>query len=141
MTTSPESVTERNRAAAQALYDAAIAADMEKILSFLSDDLVIEEPDFLPYAGTYKGKSAFPDLFGNICLHMDMTQINLNYLIVDGDRVVANLAIPDTTNGELTSFFEESIWKDGKIVAMKLYYFNPQTMLEKAGLTRSAASA
>jgi ketosteroid isomerase-like protein len=39
----------------QAMYDAARAGDFDGFFAHLGDDIVLEEPDFLPYGGTYQG--------------------------------------------------------------------------------------
>ena len=134
--TGDNSLTEKNRAIAEAMYKAGIAQDYEGFMEGLSDDLVIDEPDFLPYRGIYHKKD-FLSLMEKINRFMDLSKITLHYLIADGDRVAACLGIPDTTTGELTHFLEQCTFRDGKIVELKLFYYNPCTMIGQPKLDAS----
>jgi hypothetical protein len=129
--TTTESLTEKNRAIVEKLYAAASGGDLGAIAPLLADDIVVDEPTYLPYGKVYRGKEEFAGLFGMIGQYLDLTQVNVHYLIADGDRVAACLGIPDVTTGEMTHFIEQSTLRDGQIVEMKLFYYDPQTMLDK----------
>lgn len=129
--TATTSLTEQNRAIVEALYDAGIKGDIEALMGFLADDVVVDEPLYLPYGKVYRGKEEFLGLFQGIGRYMDLSKITVHYTIADGDRVAACLGIPDTTTGELTHFLEQSTLRDGKIVEMKLFYYDAQTMMEQ----------
>jgi ketosteroid isomerase-like protein len=130
---SSATITEQNRAIAEAMYKAGIAQDYEGFMAGLADDLVINEPDFLPYRGIFYKKD-FLSLMEKINRFMDLSNITLHYLIADGDRVAACLGIPDQSTGELTHFLEQCTFRDGKVVDIKLFYYNPCTMMTQPKL-------
>jgi ketosteroid isomerase-like protein len=129
--TTTESLAEKNRSIVASLYAAAASGDLGAIAPLLADDVVVDEPVYLPYGKVYRGKEEFAGLLGMIGQYLDLTNVKVNYLIADGDRVAACLGIPDVTTGEMTHFIEQSTLRDGQIVEMKLFYYDPQTMLDK----------
>ena len=92
---------------------------------------MVDEPSYLPYGKAYRGKEEFAGLLGMIGQFLDLTKVQVNYTIADGDGVAVCLGIPDVTTGEMTRFIEQPTLRDGQIVEMKLFYYEPQTMLDK----------
>jgi ketosteroid isomerase-like protein len=131
MMTGTESLTERNRAIVQAMYEAGQRGDVEALASFVTDDIVVDEPPFLPYGNVYKGKQEFLRLFETIAKFLDVSQLRVHYLIADGERVATCLGVPDLTTGKPVSLLEQSTLKDGKVTHLKLFYNDPGTMPEK----------
>ena len=129
--TTVESPTERNRAIIQAMYDAGRRGDVETLASFIADDVVVDEPRFLPYGKIYKGKQELLQLFQTVAKFLDVSQLQVHYLIADGERVAACLGLPDLTTGQPVSLLEESTLKDGKITHQKLFFNDPGSMLDK----------
>jgi ketosteroid isomerase-like protein len=136
--TATESLTERNRAVVEKLYACAQSGDLASIAPLLAEDIVVDEPLFLPYGKVYRGAQEFAGLLGLIGQYLDLTRVTVHYTIADGDRVAACLGIPDVTTGEMTHFIEQSTLRDGRIVEMKLFYYDAQSMIDK---TRAAAGA
>jgi ketosteroid isomerase-like protein len=129
--TTTESLTEKNRAIVEKLYAAASSGDLGAIAPLLADDIVVDEPSYLPYGKLYRGKEEVAGLLGMIGQFLDLTKVQVNYTIADGDRVAACLGIPDVTTGEMTHFIEQSTLRDGQIVEMKLFYYDAQSMIGK----------
>jgi ketosteroid isomerase-like protein len=125
------SLTEKNRAVVEELYAAAGSGSFEKIATLLAEDVVVIEPGYLPYGKTYHGLREFGELFGMIGQFLDLSEVRVNYTIADGDRVAACLAIRDIDTGEWTDFIEQSTLRDGKIVEIKLFYHDAQSMIGK----------
>jgi uncharacterized protein len=46
------------------IYDPAAKADYDDVFACLSEDLVVNEPPFLPYGDTYRGHDGFRNLIG-----------------------------------------------------------------------------
>jgi hypothetical protein len=129
--TTTESLTEKNRAIVEELYGCVAAGTPEKIATLMAEDVVILEPGYLPYGKTWNGLGEFGELFGMIGQFLDLSEIKVHYLIADGDRVAAAIGIRDADNGEWCDFIEQSTLRDGKIVEMKLFYHDAQTMMSK----------
>jgi hypothetical protein len=122
-------LTEQNRALVQSMYAAATRGDAESLMSLLADDVVVHEPDYLPYGAEYVGKEAFAGLFGKISQLLDLTDVKLDYLVADNDRVIGVLRIPDRNTGKDTLFAEQSTIRDGKIVDLRIFYYDAQSMI------------
>lgn len=123
------SLTERNRAIVQALYAAGTRGDVEELLSYLAEDIVVHEPPFLPYGATYSGRDAFLPMFAEIARHLDVSTITIEHLIADRDHVIAVLRIPDRATGRDTVLAEHSTLRDGRVVEMRIFYFDPQSLI------------
>jgi hypothetical protein len=54
--------TEQTRRVVRAIHAASASGDLEKERQLFSPDLVIEEPPYLPYGGTYHGYDGFLQL-------------------------------------------------------------------------------
>ncbi|WP_030979377.1 nuclear transport factor 2 family protein [Streptomyces sp. NRRL S-1824] len=125
------SLTEQNRAIVEAMFEAANSGDIEGVVSYLSDDVTIDEPLFLPFGTVYHGKDEFFGLAQVMQNYLDVSSITVHYTIADGDRVAACIGIPDVTTGELTHFIEQFTIKDGKIVENRPFYNNAGTLVDK----------
>src|SRR5690242_17298232 len=102
------SLTEKNRAIVEELYGCIAAGTPEKIPTLMAEDVVVIEPTYLPYGKTFRGLAEFGELFGMIGQFLDLSEIRVNYLIADGDRVAAALGIRDAESGEWCDFIEQS---------------------------------
>ena len=125
-----ESLTEQNRALVQKLYDAAISGDIEGVLGCLAEDVVVREPEFLPYGGTYSGRDTFLALFEKIVKCYDMTKISADYLVADGERVIGVLRMPDLKTGKDVLLAEQSTIRDGLIVDMRIFFHDAQSLID-----------
>ena len=122
-------LTEQNRRLMQGIYDAVSAGDLDGVFNRLADDVVIREPEFLPYGGVYRGKEHFGDVVGKIAKTYDMTQIKADYIVADGERVIGVLRMPDLATGEDVLVAEESIIRDGKVVQMTVFVHDAQSLI------------
>jgi ketosteroid isomerase-like protein len=129
--TSTTSLTEQNRKTVEDLYAAGMRGDVEGLMRHLDDNVVVHEPDFLPYGGEYVGKNDFLRLFGRIGEFMNLAEMTLHYTVADGERVIAVLGIQDAKTGQLNHFAEQSTVRDGKVVDMRLFYYDGQSMFGK----------
>jgi ketosteroid isomerase-like protein len=138
MTTGTDSLTERNRAMVQEMYAAVTErADIQEFMAHVSDDVVVHEPPYLPYGGDYAGKEAFLALFGKVAAALDTRTITLESIIADGDKVMAFVRACTKPTGEIARLVEESTIRDGKVVDIRVYYFDTGCLL---GVSPSSAS-
>jgi hypothetical protein len=128
--TATSSLTEQNRATVESMYAAVTSGDIEGFLSHLADDIVIDEPLYLPYGKVYRGKREFLELFPKLNQYVDASQIKVHYLIADGDRVAACLGLPDVNTGKAVHLLEQSTLRDGKVAEIKLFYYDAGTMMD-----------
>ncbi|MFF0451509.1 nuclear transport factor 2 family protein [Streptomyces sp. NPDC004609] len=125
------SPTEQNRAIVEAMFAAANSGDVEGVFSYLSEDVAVIEPVFLPFGKVYHGKDEFLGLAQVLPNYLDVSKITVHYTIADGDRVAACVGITDVATGELTHFIEQFTIKGGKIVENRVFYHDVGSLIDK----------
>ena len=93
------SLTEQNRAIVEAMFAAANNGDVEGVFSYLSDDVTVIEPLFMPFGKAYHGKDEFLGLAQVLPNYLDVSSITVHHTIADGDRVAACVGITDVATG------------------------------------------
>jgi ketosteroid isomerase-like protein len=123
------SLTEQNRAIVEAMFAAANNGDVEGVFSYLSDDVTVIEPLFMPFGKAYHGKDEFIGLAQVLPNYLDVSSITVHHTIADGDRVAACVGITDVATGKLTQFIEQFTIKHGKIVENRVFYHDAGTLI------------
>jgi uncharacterized protein len=126
---SSSSMTERNRRTVQDMYEAGMRGDFEKVMACLDENLVVDEPPFLPYAGAYRGFDGFQQLMSEISKFLDLAAMKLQYLVADGERVFGVLAVVDRATGKDILLAEQSTLRDGKVIEMRIFYYDAGTLI------------
>ena len=124
------SLTERNRAIVETMFAAANRGDVEGVFSYLSDDVTVIEPLFMPFGKAYHGKEEFMGLAQILPKYLDVSSITVHYTIADGERVAACVGITDVATGELTQFIEQFTINAGKIVENRIFYHDAGTLID-----------
>jgi ketosteroid isomerase-like protein len=122
------SLTERNREVAEQMYAAIGAGDVEKFLTFISPDVVVEEPPFLSYGGTYRGLDGLQQVIGNLGSTFDLGGLVIERITVDGDIVFAQCTIPLQGSGEVVTFTERVQLVDGKAAKLRVYMYDAASL-------------
>ncbi|MFE7418062.1 nuclear transport factor 2 family protein [Rhodococcus sp. NPDC057529] len=120
------SQTEQTRTIVERLYAAGAAGDVEGVLSSLAEDVVVNEPSYLPWGGTYTGHEQFLGLFGTLMQNLDLTKLKIKYTVADNDKCFVTFHAPDISSGKDVYIAEQSTVRDGKIIEMTIFY-NEQT--------------
>jgi ketosteroid isomerase-like protein len=111
------------------VYDAGARGDVTALLALMADDLVVEEPGFLPYGGTYESPQGLGQLFGKIAAVLDVAHMQVDYLVAEGERVFGVIRIPDRHTGQPVLLVEESTVRDGKVVHMRIFVHDAQSLI------------
>lgn len=119
--TSTQTLTEQNRALLRNFYDAALRGDMAALTSYFADDVVVSEPDFLPYGGTYRGAEGFAALLAAMAPHADLAGLVVGDIHADDNTVYATIQLPDKHTGELVELIERAVIRDGKIAELSIF--------------------
>jgi uncharacterized protein len=127
--TTTASLTAKTRDVVTRMYAAIARADFEQALSYFSESLVVNEPAFLPYGGVYRGIDGLRAAFDKIRLFLDVTNLSVERLIADGDRVIAIVSIPEHGSGRRILLAEESLCCDGEISEIRVYFHEAQGLL------------
>ncbi len=125
--------TAESKCIVEEMYAAGARNDFEGVMKCMDKDVVVIEPPYLPYGGTYKGIGEFQRLLGIITAYADLSTVRLQYAVAEGDRVMAVLNILDKGTGKDLHLAEQSTVRNGKVVEMKIFYFDAGSMIA-AGL-------
>lgn len=124
------------------LYDATGVGDFDTAETMLSDDLVITEADGLPMAGVYRGKTALRELFTKVMGLMDVAGLEKVQTLSGGDYAITivrfQFADPSLGSAELCEMFR---FRDGKVVEIKPYYFDPAPIVAAVEAKKAKVAA
>lgn len=119
-------MTDSIRPIVEAFYQASADRAVDRILSFLADDVdwLVQGPiDLYAFFGQRRGKMAVRDGYREIARTLQMTHYNLETLVVEGDRAAALIRLTSVVraSGKVMSVraSQFSHWHDGKIVEMR----------------------
>ena len=124
--------TESSRLVVQRFYEYLIAGDFVSVLNCLHQDVEIHEPGCLPYGGVYRGHDGAKKLFSVAPTMLDIRVFDIEALVADGGRVVGFIRTAAAGSGESVLVAEESLVKDGKIVRVRVFQFDPMPVINAA---------
>lgn len=84
-----DSQTEQTRRVVSGIHAASAKGDLEKERRLFSPQLVIEEPPYLPYGGTFHGYDGFMQLATQAVEYVDFSSVKLESLTVEGHLAFA----------------------------------------------------
>jgi ketosteroid isomerase-like protein len=113
--------SDSNRALVTSMYEAAKRGDLDTFVAALSPDVVVIEPAFLPYGGTYRGVEAFLSLFADLAATFHIAGLNVDRIIADGDVVLGFLRMPLANQESVLGVIEQSTLRDGKVTEMRIF--------------------
>jgi len=107
------------------LSDATIArGDIEGFLSFISPNVVVEEPDFLDYGGTYDGIDGLKTLFAKFATRFDLSGLDFERIVVDGNYVCAICRAPVLGTNNSVVFIERVLIEADKVIGLRVYMYD-----------------
>ena len=127
-TTEAQTVAERNKALVLKLYDAISRADVEDFFAGCSPDMVIHEASSMAVGGVYRGMEELGGLLGQLAGAYDMTTIQMDRIVADGDFVVAMGNFKTADHSYLVKITEWWQIEDGKVVEVRPYYWDTQEL-------------
>ena len=116
------SLSDQNKALVSGLYADIAAGRTEGLLSLIDPEIVIKEPSFLPYGGTYHGAEAFGELFGKISQHFELSSARALSVVADGEDVVALIELRTADGNNTLRIAEHFVMRGGLIAALTLYF-------------------
>lgn len=107
------------------MYEAAINGDLEKFFGHIADDFVLEEPPYLAYGGTYKGREGFAEVFAAATAVVDLSSLEIDYVVGDEERACAGITCAVVGTKVRASIVEEWIVRDGSVRWGRVLWFDP----------------
>jgi ketosteroid isomerase-like protein len=110
----------------EAFYQASAARDVERVMSFIADDVdwLVQGPvDIFAFLGQRRGKAAVREGFREIARKLEITGYQVEILLVDGDRAAALIRLTSIVRatGKIMSVrtSQFSRFRDGRIIEMR----------------------
>lgn len=110
----------------EAFYQASAARDIERAVSLIADDVdwLVQGPiDVFPFLGQRRGKAAVLEGYREIARKLEITNYQVEALLVDGDRAAALIRISSIVRatGKVMSIrtSQFSRFRDGKLIEMR----------------------
>jgi ketosteroid isomerase-like protein len=117
------------------MYEAALGGDMPGFFACIDPEVVTHEPPFLPYGGAYSGIGALMELLGEqVSQHLDIAHPKIDRIVADGDRAFTVIRLQCQATGEETLLAEEAVVRDGKVVELRVFYFDAGSLIKKGGV-------
>lgn len=132
---SPPSVTETNREIITQFYGMLAARNFAGVQALFDEDIEIHEPACLPYGGVYRGIAGAQKLFGKVPQYIDISTFRIEAIVADGDRVIGLFDGTILRTGVRVAIAEESLIRDGKIVRVRVFLFDPTLVTNVATAT------
>lgn len=112
-----EELTNQTRVIVSGLFGEAALAGMH-------DDVVLEEPDFLPYGGTHHGVEGFRDVMVGASQILDLSRTTLDGVLADGEHAVRFLRVTLRDTDEEVAVAEEIRLREGKVASVRVFWFD-----------------
>jgi ketosteroid isomerase-like protein len=112
------------------MYARLTSGDLAGFLEGLSDDVISHQSPLLPYGGVYKGKQAIATMLAERILPLldgSKTKMIAPLMAAD-DRVISSWTVQAHRTGEVLRLLEHATIKNGKVVELRVFYFDPSLM-------------
>ena len=127
MTKTAADETDGTRSVVESMYEALLSGDAATLATMFTDDLVVRQPAYLPWGGTYRTPAAVAEISGKIMEHLDLSRMKVDRVLVDGTEAIGFLRIPDRA-GDDVIVAEHLTVRDGRIAEACLYYHDTQAV-------------
>ena len=114
-----------NKRIVQDAYDGMRGGDVQAFLGALDDEIVVHEPDCLPYGGVTRGLREFLAVLPKAGAVLDASKLEVEELVADGDSVVAIIRIGVRGGPDDVRLAEHWRLCDGKAVELRVFWFDP----------------
>ena len=114
------------------VYAAMAAGNGAAAMAYFDSNMVLVEPESLPYGGTYKGLAEIGAAIGEIAKYVDLAGLKLQRIIADEETAIASLiATWRGKNGKILEvpMRECYTFSGNKVVAMHVFYWDVAAIL------------
>jgi len=118
------SSTAETRATIERMYAAAQAGDLAAVSEVMHEQVVVHEPPFLPYGGTYTGLNEFTGVYAEAAAVIDLAAVQVESLTVEDDRAFAVVTVPLVADATPISLVEHWTVAEGKITSGRIFWFD-----------------
>ncbi|MEZ0365901.1 nuclear transport factor 2 family protein [Mycobacterium sp. pUA109] len=112
------------RATVEAFYAAGAGLDFDRFFGLLHPEIVVYEPECLPYGGTYRGIPEVQGLIQQLGQYLDPATVRLRKLLVEADSAVATITIATQADAMELLVSEHYRVSGDKIVELRIFFFD-----------------
>lgn len=124
-------MSEANKQLVDAFYKALMIGDMTTAATYLAPDLRWDVPSTLPWGGVGSGADHFmSDILPRVGVAFDFERFGYDSLTSDDHHVAAFVHAGVTGRDVITRLAEEWTVADGRLAALRVFYFDPQTVAD-----------
>jgi ketosteroid isomerase-like protein len=116
--------TDKTRELVTRMYAAAATGDLATLEEILDPGFAVEEPNFLPYGGSYNGLESFAALFGEVGKVIDFGAMELEGLTVEGDLAYGRVRAPLVDDSGMASILEEWRIREGRVAEARVFWLH-----------------
>jgi ketosteroid isomerase-like protein len=136
-----QSEIERNKAVANAFYQAGVEGRLSNFAQYLDPDFLVTAPNYLPWGGAHRGASFFAgDILPNLPQVFDFSRFTTISVTAEADRVAAIINMGVTGTDHVLKILDLWTIRNGKAVELWVAYFEPQALLDKLGVAHGLKS-
>jgi ketosteroid isomerase-like protein len=106
-------------------YTAMSSGDIKGFMALLDRDIVVREPDSLPYGGVYRGVTELMGMFAKAAPVLDSSRLVVKEATAEDDRVVALIRVPVRASEAVALIAEHWRLRDGKAVELSVFWADP----------------
>ena len=121
----------RTRELVEGIYAAVKREDWDSVLSVFDPDVVMFESEALPYGGTYRGFDEVSAVLGTVGQGLDLGSLEVEYVLADAEHAVGHFRVK-LSGGVEARISEHWTIRDGKVVELRPFYWNPGTIVDAA---------
>jgi hypothetical protein len=130
--------TAQTRQVVQAIHAASASGDIEKESRLFSPDLVIEEPPYLPYGGTFHGYDGFMRLALQAIKYVDFSSLVLESLTVEDHLAFAVVRVRLLSGPEIIATEQWRV-ENGLAVHCRISWFDASPAAAMSGKSPAIA--
>jgi uncharacterized protein len=120
--TDPREVVER-------FFAAGRAGDLDEVRRLMHPDIVLHQPRFLPYGGTYRGPAEFAELAPRMNEYVSMRTVRVVRLFVEGPYVFALLEVEDARTQEICTMAAHIRVQDGRLAENHVFFHEARSVV------------
>jgi ketosteroid isomerase-like protein len=124
--------TDRAKAVVKSFYDSAARGRITDFASQIAEDFELFVPDYLPWGGHFD-KAGYVGLLPGVAMALDFTKLDYLNFTGEGGHVVALIEIGVHGTDNTTIISEHWDVKGGKVVRLRVAYYDPKVLLEQLG--------
>jgi SnoaL-like domain len=112
------------------MYTCLNSGNLAGFLDGLSDDVQSHQSPLLPYGGVYKGKQGIEKMLKEKILPLlDPSKTKMIAPMMAADnRVISSWTVQAYRTGEMLRLLEHATIENGKVVELRVFYFDPSLM-------------